>query len=88
MKTISTIKVKCEYCGKEFTARIADRQRGWARFCSKQCKAKKQAQKHPKQYRLKSLRMHDDDGTIGCLPYDDDLNYEEWQTHLSECGDK
>ena len=26
-------------CGEEFEARKADRDRGWARFCSKSCKA-------------------------------------------------
>jgi hypothetical protein len=37
-------------CGKLFTARTADRARGWARFCSKSCKAVKQeARTH--QYR-------------------------------------
>ena len=32
----------CEWCRGPFTARSADRKRGWARFCSKSCKAKKQ----------------------------------------------
>jgi hypothetical protein len=34
--------VKCNCCKQLFSARVADRQRGWARFCSKSCKAKKQ----------------------------------------------
>lgn len=29
----------CISCGKEFSARIADRKRGWARSCSKSCAA-------------------------------------------------
>lgn len=33
---------KCQQCGSTFTARTADRARGWARFCSKSCKARKQ----------------------------------------------
>lgn len=33
---------KCEYCGDSFNARAADVKRGWARFCSKVCKAKEQ----------------------------------------------
>ena len=33
---------KCARCEKPFTARVADRERGWAKFCSKSCKAKKQ----------------------------------------------
>lgn len=35
-------RYKCASCKDEFTARTADRARGWARFCSKSCKAKKQ----------------------------------------------
>jgi hypothetical protein len=38
----STATYKCKCCGEPFTARIADRARGWARFCSKKCKAIKQ----------------------------------------------
>ncbi|UTC28701.1 hypothetical protein MARCHEWKA_01880 [Brevundimonas phage vB_BpoS-Marchewka] len=30
----------CLTCRKDFTARTADRLRGWARFCCKSCKAK------------------------------------------------
>lgn len=33
---------RCACCGDPFTARTADRKRGWARYCSKSCKAKKQ----------------------------------------------
>lgn len=40
---MSTKQYKCACCGALFTARTADRARGWARFCSKSCKAKKQA---------------------------------------------
>ena len=40
----STMIVKCECCKSSFTARVADRKRGWARFCSKSCKAIKQTQ--------------------------------------------
>lgn len=36
------MKFNCECCKKEFQARAADRKRGWARFCSKSCKAKEQ----------------------------------------------
>jgi len=32
----------CECCKQSFTARAADVARGWARFCSKRCKAIKQ----------------------------------------------
>lgn len=33
---------RCLCCRGEFEARVADRKRGWARYCSKQCKAVKQ----------------------------------------------
>lgn len=33
---------KCKNCGDPFSAREADRKRGWARYCSKSCKAKLQ----------------------------------------------
>lgn len=33
------VLVKCKCCQKEFQARIADRKRGWGKFCSKRCKA-------------------------------------------------
>jgi hypothetical protein len=35
----------CECCKKPFLARAADVARGWARFCSKRCKAIKQEQR-------------------------------------------
>lgn len=40
----NTTTVACACCEKDFIARIADRNRGWARFCSKSCKAKYQTQ--------------------------------------------
>lgn len=44
------IKVKCACCKEIFEARIADRKRGWGKFCSKSCKAKKQ-ESRTSQYR-------------------------------------
>ena len=41
----STAQYKCQQCKGLFTARTADRVRGWARFCSKSCKATKQEQR-------------------------------------------
>jgi len=40
--TASTETYQCKECGAPFVARTADRARGWARFCSKSCKAVKQ----------------------------------------------
>lgn len=36
---------RCARCGDPFPARVADRKRGWARFCSKSCKAIRQEQR-------------------------------------------
>ncbi|QZI68703.1 hypothetical protein K5F93_20175 [Pseudomonas protegens] len=38
----ATVEVSCEWCAAKFTARTADRKRGWGKFCSKPCKASKQ----------------------------------------------
>ena len=38
----STAQYKCKKCNGLFTARTADRKRGWALFCSKSCKASEQ----------------------------------------------
>lgn len=37
----ATVDVVCDnkQCRRTFTARVADRRRGWARHCSKSCKA-------------------------------------------------
>lgn len=43
MAAMQTYKCKC--CNREFRARVADRNRGWARYCSKSCKAVRQTQK-------------------------------------------
>jgi hypothetical protein len=41
----STAIYKCQCCKQDFVARTADRKRGWARFCSKSCKAIRQEQR-------------------------------------------
>ena len=40
----ATVRVTCEnkLCKINFEARVADRKRGWGKFCSKSCKAKRQ----------------------------------------------
>lgn len=38
----ATQTYNCDRCGATFSGRTADRKRGWARFCSKSCKAVKQ----------------------------------------------
>lgn len=44
----ATVEVRCP-CGRMFTARVADRNRGWGRFCSKSCKAGEQSKRAPKR---------------------------------------
>ncbi len=36
------VEVKCARCKEPFLARVADRKRGWGKFCSKSCKAIRQ----------------------------------------------
>lgn len=52
-----TATYHCACCGNKFVARVADRNRGWARFCSKSCKAIKQTQRTGR--RAKSRTRHD-----------------------------
>lgn len=40
----SMTTVKCQCCRKSFEARTADVKRGWGKFCSKSCKAKRQSE--------------------------------------------
>lgn len=42
MASMTTVTCGNKKCRKEFQARTADVKRGWGRFCSKSCKAKKQ----------------------------------------------
>lgn len=42
MATMVECKCANRSCGATFIARTADRKRGWARFCSKSCKAVQQ----------------------------------------------
>lgn len=60
----SKAEYKCKRCGSSFVARTADRDRGWARFCSKSCKAIKQTQTKIKK--VKSHQRYDK-----CRSYDD-----------------
>ena len=52
----SMVTVKCKQCDKDFEARVADRKRGWAKFCSKSCKAKEQ-EGRTGQYRSYAARQ-------------------------------
>ncbi len=63
-------------CGCEFQARTADRARGWARFCSKRCKAVKQ-EMQTGQFRALQERRGSDD------PFGDAEHMEDgsWDAH-------
>jgi len=39
------VSVKCRNCGNAFNARVADRKRGWGKYCSKSCKATEQTRR-------------------------------------------
>ncbi len=61
-----TVQVKCA-CGTMFTARVADRKRGWAKSCSKSCAAIKREKKtgtyaayQQRQARRYSEEWHDE----------------------------
>ena len=53
-----TVERKCRWCKQPFTARVADARRGWARFCSKRCKAMDQ-EKRTHQFANLSDRAHE-----------------------------
>ncbi len=60
-----TVEVQCgnSSCRAKFTARVADRNRGWGKFCSKQCKAVDQTRRTgitgPGQGGYKNYPRHD-----------------------------
>lgn len=56
----ATVQRKCQNCKTEFPARVADVKRGWAKFCSKSCKATRQ-EARTGQHRT-YLARRDDDG--------------------------
>ncbi len=53
---MSNATYQCDSCKQPFTARTADRKRGWARFCSKSCKARRQ-EARTGQYRAHIYRQ-------------------------------
>lgn len=66
-----TVEVKCGRCSKPFMARIADRKRGWGKFCSKSCKAVKQEKRTGQYAAFKhKTRLH---------PYVSNETYREYQ---------
>lgn len=62
---MSTATYCCENCSRPFQARAADRARGWARFCSKRCKAVKQGARLPRGAVATRLRQPAARRTVG-----------------------
>ena len=59
------VECKCKQCKQPFMARVADRKRGWGRFCSKSCKAKKQTKQMPfDKVRQRSFKSNQDKGAF------------------------
>jgi len=56
----------CKNCNDPFQAREADRKRGWARFCSKSCKASEQTKRtgrsKPERDESDDIAYHAEDG--------------------------
>ena len=55
---MTTCKCKCA-CGATFTAKVADRRRGWARSCSKTCAAKRREKRNGHQFRRRETEADD-----------------------------
>jgi hypothetical protein len=68
----ATATYKCVKCGNPFTARTADRKRGWARYCSKSCKAVKQEAKTG-QHRAYQQRQDGEPTFNNAHQYHDDM---------------
>lgn len=60
---------QCKNCRKDFTVRTADRARGWARFCSKSCKASHQERRTGQNAAYLARQRDDDlaDGSVGLM---------------------
>jgi hypothetical protein len=54
------VECRCDGCGQPFTARVADRARGWGRYCSKRCKAIEQEKRTGQYATMRAARPLDD----------------------------
>ncbi len=61
----ATAEYACQRCKCPFIARVADRKRGWARFCSKSCKASRQEQRTGQHAAYQVRKAHRSDGHEG-----------------------
>lgn len=76
----ATATYECKCCKKPFVARVADRQRGWALFCSKACKALNQS------YGSGGLLPKKKGGKVNPLPRPDGVTPLKFKT-CCECGE-
>ncbi|WP_431145004.1 hypothetical protein [Pseudomonas alvandae] len=61
----ATAEYACLRCKQPFVARTADRKRGWARYCSKSCKASKQEQRTGQHAAFQERKQRRADGHEG-----------------------
>lgn len=61
----------CQQCGALFKAKPADVRRGWARFCSKSCKAIKQERRTGQHAAFLARQSGDDEVDEGSGEWDD-----------------
>lgn len=69
--TGKTVKKNCKGCGKDIYPRAADVNRGWGKFCSKSCKAKKQAIKRNEIWTTEDISYGEIDHTPNYPTIDD-----------------
>ena len=55
---MSTVECKCRVCKQPFMARVVDRERGWARTCSKSCAATLRERGKSKDKRRRSVGLY------------------------------
>lgn len=73
----ATVEVKCA-CGTSFTARVADRKRGWAKSCSKSCAAIKSNRETGKYEKHLASVGSDNDSPYGHF---EDTGDNGWDAH-------
>lgn len=68
----STVDVTCarKGCNQVFAARVADRKRGWGKFCSKSCKAMEQESRTHQNAKYHQRRARSNDIEDSFHPYD------------------
>lgn len=79
---MATTKIyDCKNCGDPFEARVADRKRGWARFCSKSCKAIHQEKRTGQNARHKARQREREDAHSEMMLADSPLRPNPWDRY-------